>query len=666
MFKKILIANRGEIACRVIKTARAMGVRTVAVYSDIDAQSLHVALADEAVGLGGQAARENYLDGQKIIRAALQTGAEAIHPGYGFLSENADFAESCAREGLVFIGPPPAAIRAMGLKDAAKRLMEQAGVPILPGYHGAEQSDAALSAAASKIGFPVLIKAVAGGGGKGMRQVRHASEFDEGLAAARREAKAAFGDDRVLIEKYLVKPRHIEIQLFADAHGHAVYLHERDCSVQRRHQKVVEEAPAPGMAEDMRRAMGEAAVAAARAVGYQGAGTVEFIADVAEGLRPDRFYFMEMNTRLQVEHPVTEMITGLDLVEWQLRVAAGEALPLAQKDIPLRGHAFEARLYAEDPNKDFLPSSGRLEKLVFPRENENVRIDAGVREGDSVSSFYDPMIAKLIVWDQDRDRARARMQQALSDTRIGGLGHNLEFLHRLMGHSDFVADHLDTGFIERHRRALIPGPQPLDKTALMAAGLGLLLERQRSRPSLMQASPWDYADGWRLNGWGQETMVFDHDGGRIALALRYGQGRIVARHDDFEAELSGEMDERGELDARLNGHRLKVGFWRKGRAVTIFKDGLTHSFYLHDPLEIEEAEDYRGDKILSPMPGRVVRVAVEAGEKVVQGQPLAIIEAMKMEHTVAAPRDGLIESLYYIAGDQVEEGAELMKLAEQE
>lgn len=669
MFKKILIANRGEIACRIIATAKRMGIHTVAVHSDIDRTALHVALADESVSLGGAAPRDSYLRAEAIIAAALQTGAQAIHPGYGFLSENADFADACAKAGLVFIGPPASAIRAMGLKDAAKRLMQDAGVPILPGYHDENQDEEVLLTAARRIGWPILIKAVAGGGGKGMRRVDHESEFLPALQAAQREGLSSFGDGRVLIEKYLTKPRHIEIQVFADSHGNAVYLHERDCSLQRRHQKVIEEAPAPGMPADMRRAMGEAACAAARAVGYAGAGTVEFIADVSDGLRADRFYFMEMNTRLQVEHPVTEMITGLDLVEWQIQVATGAALPLSQDKIPLNGHAFEARLYAEDPQRDFLPAIGQLDRLRFPLSNAQVRIDTGVREGDVVSPYYDPMIAKLIVWGHDRKTALARLAEALGECQIAGLSNNLTFLARTANHPEFIDADIDTGFIERNRRELIPEPAPLDRKAIALATLGVLLDRhmhafEKIARSKDPTSPWNAVDGWRLNDEGREDMAFWHQGQLIPVHIIYDFASWRLQIEDFQIRAEGILDDQGWLRARLDGHSMRVGFHKKGHDITVFRGAEFSRMRLHDPIEVEESEDFRGDKVLSPMPGRIVRLLVEEGAQVAKNQPLAIIEAMKMEHTVSAPLAGTVESLYFIAGDQVEEGAELMKLTE--
>ncbi|MFO1169323.1 MAG: acetyl-CoA carboxylase biotin carboxylase subunit, partial [Rhodoblastus sp.] len=508
MFEKILIANRGEIACRIVRTARRMGVATVAVYSEADASARHVRMADEAVFIGASPARESYLVIEKIIEAAKRTGAQAIHPGYGFLSENEAFCEACEKAGIVFIGPPVHAIHAMGSKSEAKKLMEAAGVPLTPGYHGDDQDPARLKGEADAIGYPVMIKAAAGGGGKGMRQVMKAEDFDAALASCKREAAASFGSDHVLVEKYIVRPRHIEIQVFGDRHGGCVHLFERDCSVQRRHQKVLEEAPAPGMTAERRRQMGEAAVAAAKAVGYVGAGTVEFIAT-----QDGQFYFMEMNTRLQVEHPVTEMITGLDLVEWQLRVAAGEKLPLAQEQLHINGHALEARVYAEDPAKNFLPSTGRLVHLAPPAESLNVRVDTGVEEGDSISPFYDPMIAKLIVWDDDRDRALSRMQQALADYRVVGVNNNIDFLSRLVASPAFASADLDTGLIEREADYLFPGAEQPPARVFAIAALSELLRshahaREHARASADPTSPWHARDGWRLNGVARRSLIF--------------------------------------------------------------------------------------------------------------------------------------------------------------
>ena len=623
MFAKLLIANRGEIACRVARTARRLGIATVAVYSDADAQAAHVAACDEAVHIGGSRPQESYLRGDVILEAARRTGADAIHPGYGFLSENAEFAAACAGAGVVFVGPSPESIAAMGSKSAAKALMEKAGVPLTPGYHGARQEAGYLLKEADRIGFPVLIKAVAGGGGKGMRRVDVAADFEAALASCQREAAASFKDDRVLVEKYLTRARHIEVQVFGDNHGNTVYLFERDCSVQRRHQKVIEEAPAPGMTPDRRRQMGEAAVAAARAVGYSGAGTVEFI---AEG---DAFYFMEMNTRLQVEHPVTEMITGLDLVEWQLRVAAGERLPCAQDDLAIDGHAIEARIYAEDPARDFLPSIGRLEHLATPECDARVRIDTGVRQGDEITPYYDPMIAKLIVHGATRAEAIARMRASLALYEVVGVRTNLEFLHRLMGAPSFVDARLDTALIERERAYLFPTPtEPADADWQRAAEESVRTESTR-------ASPWDDASGWRL-------------GSRARRDVRLRSGdweRIVT--------VGFPLPERGSSPGRT---------YRAEQAIHVFRDGEHRMFRAEDPyLPATEAAD-RHAGLTAPMPGRIIAVLVKGGDRVARGAPLIVMEAMKMEHTITAPAEAIVTKVHCATGDQVKEGVELLEL----
>jgi 3-methylcrotonyl-CoA carboxylase alpha subunit len=660
MFDKILIANRGEIACRIIRTARRLGIRTVAVYSEADAAALHVAMADEAFPIGPPPARDSYLRIDRLIEAARRSGAAAIHPGYGFLSENADFAAACADAGLVFIGPPAAAIRAMGSKAAAKALMEKAGVPLVPGYHGEAQDERPLVAAAERIGYPVLIKASAGGGGRGMRVVETAGAFAAALASAKREAKAAFGDDRVLIEKYLTRPRHIEIQVFADRQGNTIHLFERDCSIQRRHQKVVEEAPAPGMSEKRRRAMGEAAVAAARAVGYVGAGTVEFIVDGAG------FYFMEMNTRIQVEHPVTEMVTGLDLVEWQFRVAAGESLPRAQKEIELQGHAVEARLYAEDPARDFLPATGRLRRLAAPEgKGAYLRIETGVREGNAVSVYYDPMIAKVIAWGRDRADALRRLGEALADYRIAGLATNRDFLIRLMRHPAFGAGEIDTGFIERHRHDLIPPPAPAPRRVLAAASLALLGEQQRAAAAAGARSgdphsPWIRRDFWRLNGDTYHDMRW-RDGESERLVRAHHRGARYQLDIDGEPSLA---DARaladGDLELRLDGTKSALGVSRHGAEVTVIADDGTWCLLHIDPSAPRTAEDVAGGRLTAPMPGKVAQVLAAAGAAVKRGQALMVLEAMKMEHTIAAPADGTVERVNFAPGDLVEEGAELI------
>ncbi|MEQ9813870.1 MAG: acetyl/propionyl/methylcrotonyl-CoA carboxylase subunit alpha [Azospirillaceae bacterium] len=656
MFDTILIANRGEIACRVIGTARAMGIRSVAVYSEADRDARHVRLADEALCLGPAAARESYLAIDRVIAAARAAGAQAIHPGYGFLSENASFAEACAEAGITFIGPPAAAIRAMGGKSEAKALMAEAGVPFVPGYHGADQSDDILLEEARTVGFPVLIKASAGGGGKGMRVVERAEDFAEALAGARREAAASFGDDRVLIEKYLTRPRHIEVQVFADTRGQAIHLFERDCSIQRRHQKVVEEAPAPGMTAQLRQRMGEAAVAAAKAIGYVGAGTVEFLLD-----EDGAFYFMEMNTRLQVEHPVTELITGTDLVEWQLRVASGEPLPLSQEAVGITGHAVEVRLYAEDPEAGFLPATGTLQTARFPDRLAHVRVDRGVDEGDRISVHYDPMIAKIIAWGADRPAAIRTLRRAVAETAIAGLVTNLAFLARVVGHPGFAPvdgpPDLDTRFIERYREALLPPPAPPAPDLVAGAALSLIAGRS---PVGADGSPWAALTGWRLNGSHRETIrlktadaiaevVVDHLPGR-RLGLAIGDWRMVC-----------EMPSRADLvtEARTDSgvHRWRVA--RHGLRLTVFDGAEAHGFDHLDPVSLADLDSTAEGALTAPMPGRVISVLVAEGAEVAAGQALLVLEAMKMEHTIRAPGPGTVERLPFKAGEQVEEGVEL-------
>ncbi|MCV9967136.1 acetyl/propionyl/methylcrotonyl-CoA carboxylase subunit alpha [Pararhizobium sp. BT-229] len=660
MFSKILIANRGEIACRIIRTARRLGIRTVAVYSDADAGALHVELADEAFRIGAASASESYLSAERILAAALRSGAQAIHPGYGFLSENAEFAESVEAAGLAFIGPSAAAIRAMGLKDAAKALMEQSGVPVVPGYHGDNQDAAFLAEQAAGIGFPVLIKARAGGGGKGMRRVDQPEDFGPALDAARREAEAAFGDGAVLIEKYLQRPRHIEIQVFGDSHGNVVHLFERDCSLQRRHQKVIEEAPAPGMTAEMREAMGEAAVRAAQAIGYQGAGTVEFIVDVTSGLWPDKFFFMEMNTRLQVEHPVTEAITGIDLVEWQLRVANGEPLPLKQSELSIDGWAFEARVYAEDPARGFLPSTGTLSHLSFP--NDDTRIDAGVRQGDRISPYYDPMIAKLVVHAPIRAAALARLTAALGNSHIGGVANNLDFLARLSRQPDFLSGYPDTGLIDREVDGLttvkVPGETALTLAAVLS--LGAL----RSPPP---GDPWVSLGHWQH--WGQPTRIVtvDHAGERHAL-------RVAARGLDLFAvhignrvvpvRIFGRFD--GGCHAEVDGRQSRMQRIETPHGFTLLVGGSAYDFHVPDSLD-GEAESAAGtDRLVAPMPGLVKLVRVREGDHVSKGDALIVMEAMKMELTLPASRDGLVESLFVAEGDQTAEGTVLLSLKPEE
>ena len=660
MFSKILIANRGEIACRVIRTARRLGIRTVAVFSDADAHARHARLADEAVNIGPAPARDSYLDIGRIIDAATKTGAQAIHPGYGFLSENEAFARACAEHGIVFIGPPVAAIRAMGSKSAAKQLMERAQVPLVPGYHGDDQDPSLLRRESDRIGYPVLIKATAGGGGKGMRIVEAASSFDDALASCRREAKASFGDDRVLVERYLQRPRHIEIQVFADNHGNCLHLFERDCSVQRRHQKVLEEAPAPGMTEARRRQMGDAAVAAARAVGYAGAGTVEFIAD-ADG----SFYFMEMNTRLQVEHPVTEMITGQDLVEWQFRVANDERLPLAQEQLSIRGHALEARIYAEDPDKGFLPSTGRLVHLAPPKESLHVRVDTGVEQGDEITPFYDPMIAKLIVWDQSRELVLARMFQALADYRIVGVANNVEFLSRLVASPAFARGDVDTGLIERERAFLFPDAGKAPREAFLVAALATVLrEEDVARAAAARHpdphSPWHHLDGWRLNSDFERRLMFRHGEDEITVVVGYARGHYELTLDGETTRAQGELGPNSTLRVELAGLRHDATVVATGERRHVFLDGRSYQFARVDPLyHAGEGQGIEG-RLVAPMPGRVVAWLATPGADVEKNAPLLILEAMKMEHTITAPAAGRVVGFRFAVGEQVTEGAELV------
>jgi 3-methylcrotonyl-CoA carboxylase alpha subunit len=664
VFSKILIANRGEIACRVIRTARRMGIATVAVYSDADANVLHVAMADEARHIGPPPARESYLNIGAIIDAARQSGAEAIHPGYGFLSENVNFAEACAKAGIVFIGPPADAIRAMGSKAAAKALMEANGVPVVPGYHGDAQDAAALAAEAERIGYPVLIKASAGGGGRGMRIVTRADEFARALIGAKREAAGAFGDDRILLERYLERPRHIEVQVFGDAHGNIVHLWERDCSIQRRHQKIVEEAPAPGLGKKERNMLGEMAVAAARAVGYVGAGTVEFIAEFTAGHDAKHLYFMEMNTRLQVEHPVTEAITGLDLVDWQLRVAAGESLPLRQDAIALKGHAIEVRLYAENPERGFLPATGTLHGLHFP-EADLARVDTGVREGDAVTPFYDPMIAKIVAWGEDRAIARARLQRALADTAILGVTTNLAFLHRVIAAPDFAAGAVDTGFIERHHDALLPSSRAVPDIALAAAALWQLTQPP-PHSGADRFSPWARRDGWRLNLMPTPvTLHFRHGAEDMTIDATAERGGWHLRLGDRDCRATAERLPDGRLSVTLDGLRTTLRVLEHDAALAVFLDGESWHFMMVDPLAPPADADAGGGRLTAPMPGRVIQLLVAPGEAVRRGQAMMVIEAMKMEHTIAAPRDGVVQAVHYAAGDPVEEGAELIELAEE-
>ena len=696
LFSKILIANRGEIACRIATTCRRLGIECVAVFSEADANAKHVALCDEAVAIGAASAAHSYLRGDAIIAAALRTGAQAVHPGYGFLSENAAFAQACEAAGLVFIGPPAAAIAAMGSKAAAKTLMQTAPVPLVPGYHGDDQDPAVLRAQAQRIGYPILLKASAGGGGKGMRIVEQAADFDAALMSCRREAASSFGDERILIEKYLTRPRHVEVQVFADTHGNAVYLFDRDCSVQRRHQKVLEEAPAPGLTDEVRRAMGEAAVAAARAVGYVGAGTVEFIMEgTSDAGGAPSFYFMEMNTRLQVEHPVTEMITGLDLVEWQLRVAAGEPLPLPQDALRVDGHAIEARLYAEHPERGFLPSTGTLRHVRMPQAvsfqtSGPVRIDSGVREGDAITPFYDPMIAKLIVHGVDRADALARMRRALSECEIVGLHTNIALLRRIVDSVPFTTADLDTGLIDRHREPLLAASSVPTLQALALACAALLLRDGESASS----SPWDRLPHWRMAGAYRQHMswrdldddtvlhaVFERDG-HARLSLRDASVRFqwsrrasddsrghVDLHADPHADLHDSVPTSAplyeplyELAVSLDDVRMTGRVFVDGDAFHVFTRAGARSLLWENPLA-QSAQGTEGEgRLTAPMPGKIIAVLVATGDVVDKDAPLLVMEAMKMEHTIVAPGRGVVGDVLFRVGDQVVEGAQLLMM----
>ena len=661
MFDKILIANRGEIACRVMRTARRLGIRTVAVYSEADARALHVEMADEAYPIGPPPARESYLAIDRILDAARRSGAQAIHPGYGFLSENADFAEACEAAGITFIGPPAAAIRAMGSKSGAKALMEKSGVPLVPGYYGEAQDLKTFAEAAGRIGYPVLLKASAGGGGKGMRIVEQAAALEAAVASAQREAASSFGDGRLLIEKYLPRPRHIEIQVFADSRGQTLYLFERDCSIQRRYQKVIEEAPAPGMDPQRRSAMGEAACAAARAVGYVNAGTVEFLAD------GDAFYFMEMNTRLQVEHPVTEFITGQDLVEWQFRVAAGEPLPCTQEQLAIHGHAMEARIYAEDPAHDFRPSIGVLTYVKPPAQTDHVRVDSGVRSGDAISIHYDPMIAKLIVWDRDRASAVQRLHRALAEYEVTGVATNIGLLSRITAHGAYAAGKVDTAFIGRHAADLFPPARPATREALAAAVLRILDDERREAESRAAVSadrwsPWNQRSAWRMNSGGYEDLLIQDGEAKVHIRI-YPQtdGGVCAVVAGSEMHLR-----HSENAVWIDGVKLPASVVRRGDRLTVITGGIPHELRVIDPLAPRGKEEESEGSLAAPMPGRIIQVLTAPGDEVKRGAALVVLEAMKMEYTITAPADGKIERVRYAAGDVVDEGAELIVFAREE
>ncbi|WNO61746.1 acetyl/propionyl/methylcrotonyl-CoA carboxylase subunit alpha [Rheinheimera sp. MMS21-TC3] len=658
MFQKILIANRGEIACRIIDTAHKLGIRCVAVYSEADANARHVRMADEAYLLGPAPSKDSYLRLDKIIAIAQKSGAQAIHPGYGFLAENEQFAQACADANIVFIGPPVSAITAMGSKSAAKNIMQQAGVPLVPGYHGEDQSDATLAAESAKVGYPQLLKAAYGGGGKGMRVVWSEDEFASALAGARREATAGFGNDKMLIERYLTKPRHIEIQVFADNHGNAVYLAERDCSIQRRHQKVIEEAPAPNFTQQQREAMGEAAVKAAQAIDYRGAGTVEFLFD-----EDGSFYFMEMNTRLQVEHPVTEMITGQDLVSWQLLIAAGEPLPLSQDQVQIDGHAIEVRVYAEDPDNDFLPATGKLTYLRQPEASRYVRVDTGVVENDEVSPFYDPMIAKLIVWDKSRDRAINRMLRALEDYQIAGVTTNLGFLTNLADHPAFKAAQLDTNFINQHHDSLFAPAseqsQQQHSQALALAALYILLQQASQKHDLVTQTPWQMSNGWQLNTVPTRiiTLLSGEEQQQVTIEQhpQHYQLQLAAQSINCQAELTAD-----HLSSVLDNHRIKVKVSQYQDTVSVFIKHQRYDFTYQTEVATEgEGAEHAGN-LTAPMNGTVVAVLVDKGSVVKAGDTLVIMEAMKMEYSIKATQDGTVNDVFYAAGDLVQDGAELV------
>lgn len=660
MFTKILVANRGEIACRVIKTARKLGIATVAIYSDADENALHVELADEAVHVGGSKPADSYLQKTRIVEAARLTGAQAIHPGYGFLSENADFARLCAASNIVFIGPPVSAIEAMGSKSAAKNIMETAGVPVLPGYHGEDQSTEVLRNAAENVGYPVLLKAAAGGGGKGMRQIHSAAEFDEGLAATKREAISSFGDDVMLVEKYLQNPRHIEVQVFCDQSGNGIHLFERDCSVQRRHQKIIEEAPAPGMTPELRMSMGEAAVAAALAINYVGAGTVEFLLS-----SNNSFYFMEMNTRLQVEHPVTEMITGQDLVEWQLKVAAGERLPLAQEQLHIQGHAFEARVYAEDPNNDFLPAAGCLELLETPTASNHIRIDTGVKQGDEVGVFYDPMIAKLIVWDEDRDRALQRLVTALLKYRVRGVKTNIDFLISLASHEAFIGQLVHTGFIAEHRQTLFQPTERQDEHFFVMAMCFLILQQTQTTGNHRDRNnPWSARDNWRINSPQIHKRSITYRGEEYSLVAEESANQspreflVTTPNNCVQAKAKLEHN---KLTIEISGHRQTVAVYKSHSDFTLFTDNGAFDFEIQPLFVTEDETDIHGSGFTAPMNGTVIEVLATRGQNVKAGSTLVIMEAMKMEHPMKAGTDGIVGEVFYSVGDLVEGGSLILE-----
>ena len=664
MFNKILIANRGEIACRIARTCKTLGIATVAVYSDIDALSMHVMACDEAVRLGGQTPQESYLKADRIIQAALATGAQAIHPGYGFLSENAQFAQACVDAGIVFIGAPAASIRAMGSKSAAKVLMEAAQVPLVPGYHGDNQDATFLREQADKIGYPVLLKASAGGGGKGMRIVTQSLDFEAALESCKREAIHSFGEDKLLVERYVTRPRHIEVQVFADQHGQYIYLFDRDCSVQRRHQKVMEEAPAPQVSDALRQAMGQAAVNAARAVNYEGAGTIEFIVEADEQGHAKQFFFMEMNTRLQVEHPVTEMITGQDLVAWQIKVAMGEPLPFKQSELRLKGHAIEVRVYAENPDNQFLPSTGYLSTLTMPAPiTDRLRIDTGVRPGDTISPYYDPMITKVITWGEDRTSARSQMARALEQTHIVGVNTNVAFLLRLINSSAFATPVLSTGLIEQNQDSLLAPLTPIDIVDL-AALVADQLHRESVKPQhiVREAfSPWQQTDGWLVNGAQTRCLSFD-----------MGADKQETVDVQYSPPVLHYLGHTYPWSYQVDAERLRIHILGKQHIVSVYSEpqkpltrhvfrlGIHRKCFYLDPLNVVLDQHQHAGKLTAPMPGKVVSVQVNLGQRVAQHSPLLVIEAMKMEHTITAPFDGIVQAIHFESGQHVAEGIELL------
>ena len=655
MFEKILIANRGEIACRVIRSAKKLGIATVAVYSDADAQSQHVKLADEAIYIGESPAAQSYLQINRIIQAAVKTGAQAIHPGYGFLSENDQFAEACQANNITFIGPPVAAILAMGLKATSKALMEKAGVPLTPGYHGSNQDAEFLKQQADGIGYPVLIKASAGGGGKGMRLVERSEDFLSSLASCKSEAKSSFGNDEVLIERYVINPRHIEVQVFGDSHGNYVHLFERDCSVQRRHQKVLEEAPAPLVSQDKLDAMRQAAIDAARAVDYVGAGTVEFIVE-----QDGTAYFMEMNTRLQVEHPVTEMITGVDLVEWQLRVAFGEPLPKQQDQLKIHGHAIEARVYAEEPEKGFIPAIGQISYLHYPEQNKHVRVDSGIVQGDEISTYYDPMIAKLIVWGENREAALLQMHHALGQFHVDGLGNNIAFLDRIIRCDSFKNAELDTNLIQREDEFLFKNIPSLQPELVVATALTeLLLRFSKNKPA---SNPvWQSETLWRVNISPSYAIKLKLDETLFQVNLSADKEGFIAEYQGGKFHISGLLLNTNTAHFTINGKQDKIAFSQNTQGLTIFKNGQSHKFgYLNQKFSSEDAQSTEGN-LKAPMPGVITQVLVAANDQVKKDDVLMTLEAMKMEYSIRAPHDGIISASYFQAGDQVKAGDELVE-----